>query len=102
MKIVSRILVSLILGSFLYVVILFGVFRLHMPISVTKILLWNVVLFGFLGRGEPVGYMPDGAPIYDGSVGFLGMSWESIFTGFIIYPFIFFVALTILRSHRKS
>ena len=62
--------------------------------------LWNVTVFGFLGRGEPVGYMPNGAPIYNGSVGFLGISYATIFTGFLIYPVLAFILIWILSCKR--
>jgi hypothetical protein len=100
MKLILRALISLICGSGFYCALLFSVFRFHPPGWISRTLIWNVIIFSFLGRGEPIGYMPDGAPIYDGSVGFLGFTDESILTGFVIYPVLTFAIISILRSGR--
>jgi len=100
MRILGRILVSIVGGVLFYASLLFVVFRFWLGLTISKILLWNVVLFGFLGRGEPIGHTPDGSPIYDGAGTYLGFSPESIFTGFVIYPVVFFLCLTLLSRIR--
>ena len=102
MAILFRILLSLVIGSGFYAFLLFMVFRFRLPRVVKAVLMWNINLFSFLGRGDPIGYMPNGAPIYDGSVGLLGMTTESILTGFIIYPAWVFIWLSVFRWLRRN
>lgn len=100
MAIIWRIIAALIFGSAFYAGLLFTVFRFALPLAIKKILVWNIIVFRFVGRGDPVDYMPNGSPIYDGSSGYLGFSVESILTGFIIYPVFIFVILTVLDKVR--
>ena len=102
MRIIWRGLVSLIYGGILYSALLFAIFRFHPPFWVTRMMSWNVIVFSFLGRGEPIGYMPNGAPVYDGSVGFLGVSYASILTGFVIYPILIFILISVLGWRRRQ
>jgi hypothetical protein len=94
LNLISRIIFSLILGAIFYALILVAAFRFPIVIVKAPFLLWNVKLFSFVGRGDPVGYMPNGDLIYGGMTGFLGMSWANILLGFVIYPLIIFVFLT--------
>ena len=106
MAILWRILISIVAGCVFYAGLLFIIFRLiiasAMSPIVFRILLWNVILFGFWGRGAPVGSGPDGSPIYDASAGLLGFSWESILTGFVIYPMVIFCGLLIARRRQAG
>ena len=102
MKIIWRIIGALVFGSVFYVGLLFTVFRFALPFLITKVLLWNLIVFNFLGRGAPVGYMPTGEPIYDGATGYGGFSVESILTGFIIYPILVFLILTTVSKIRSN
>jgi hypothetical protein len=104
MAIVFRVLISIVAGVTFYALLLFAAFRFISlwPPRVVSVLLWNASLFQSWGRGEPVGYMPDGAPVYDGMIGVLGQTWESILTGFVIYPILFFIGLTGLKKIRKQ
>lgn len=101
MKIIWRIIGALVFGIAFYLGLLFMVFRFAPSAMITKVLLWNLILFNFLGRGAPVGYMPTGEPIYDGAIGFGGFSVESILTGFIIYPVLVFLILTRVNRLRR-
>jgi hypothetical protein len=102
MKLIWRALISLICGGGFYCVLIFSVFRFQPPRWIAQLLLWNIMLFQSFGRGEPIGYMPDGAPVYDGTVGFAGLPYESIFTGFVIYPILVFVLISILGAKRRE
>lgn len=101
MNVIWRIVGALFIGILFYAVLLIIVIRFALPLAVLKILIWNIIIFGFWGRGEPVGFMPNGAPIYDGTVGFLGFSTESILTGFFIYPILFFIGLSIFYKIKQ-
>ena len=89
-------------GSFYYALLLFVSFRFLIPVSIAQILLWNLRVFSFLGRGGPVGNMPDGSPIYDWATGLFGISWANISLGFLIYPILFFAILTIWNRFREG
>src|SRR6476619_1411481 len=99
MKIVLRAIISILVGCGAYVVLLVSVFRFHPPVWISRGLLWNVSLFSFVGRGEPIGRMPNGEPVYDGAAGIAGHSYESILTGFVIYPLIVFVAISMMGRY---
>ena len=94
MKLAARIAASIGIGTVLYTILLLLAIRFPIVMVKAPFLLWNLRVLSFVGRGDPVGYMPNGAPIYDGSVGFLGVSWPNILLGFLIYPIIVFAIIT--------
>ena len=69
-----RIFVSIAAGDILYALILAITLRFPAVFVKAPMLVWNLRLFSFLGRGEAVGRMPNGEPIYDGMEGFLGVA----------------------------
>lgn len=102
MPIIWRVFGTMIFGSAFYAALLFTVFRFALPLVVTKVLVWNIIAFNFLGRGSPVGYLSNGDPIYDGDSTYGGFSLASILTGFIIYPVLIFLVLMIVRKFRSK
>jgi hypothetical protein len=102
MHVVLRAIAALVLGAIFYGAVLFSVFRFTFPLAITRVLIWNISLFSFWGRGQPVGYMPNGEPVYDGSLTYGGYSLASISTGFVIYPILIFILFTALLSIRKK
>jgi hypothetical protein len=46
--------------------------------------------------------MPNGEPVYDGSLTYGGFSLASISTGFVIYPVLIFVLFTAFHSFQKK
>ena len=60
-------------------------------------------MFASFDRGNPVGYLANGEPVYDGAVGILGYSYASIASGFIVYPILFFLVISMItRFSRRS
>lgn len=95
-------MVSMVVGFLLYAVMLYSALSLALPLWLKKVLLWNVTVFSFLGQPAPASMMPNGHPAA-ASTGLGGLSFSSIFTGFIIYPVIIFAVIYLYgRIRRRS
>jgi len=101
MKLLRRLIVSVLIGDCLYAAILFVAFRFPSIVTRAPFLLWNLRAFAFLGRGAPIGYSPSGEPIYNGTEGILFTSWENVLLGFLLYPLIIFGLLMVVSSIKN-
>jgi len=96
MAMVLKILISIFVGCGFYITLVINVLRPYVPFATKKFLLWNVILLNSIGRQAPRYYLPDGTPVYDGNFGIMGYSWLSVLSGFVIYPIIIFVLISVI------
>lgn len=106
MSAIRKVLISIVFGIIFYAVLVVTCLRPFVPFALKKVFLWNIILLNSVGRQKPLWYLPDGTPVYDGNFGVMGFSWQSVLSGFVIYPILIFIGISIfeklLRRLRKA
>ena len=97
----ERILISIALGSLLTVILLILGGNVQNA-QISSILLWNAhVVAGMAGQGPSLGNDAHGSPMHEGSPVIVFLWIFGILSGFVIYPVLIFIALTVW-NRKKS
>lgn len=95
MSVEKRILLSIFAGWLIAGALIFIAF-IAASKKIAMILLWNVGLFVALaGNGPLLGYDAQGNPMYEGTPVHFVFGLLGILSGFLIYPMIVFVILSV-------
>ncbi len=98
MTIGKRILLSITTGWLVAGILILIAFSLGSK-KIAAILLWNVGLFMILaGNGPLLGYDAQGNPMYEGTPVHLFFGFLGLLSGFLIYPLIVFLILSIANK----
>lgn len=102
MRLGLKIFLSIVIGWIVTIVLLKVGFNVEHKL-LSAVLLWNVKFFILLaGNGPFLGYDTQGNPMYEGTPVHLFFALIGIVSGFIIYPTILFLILTLIYRIKNK